>query len=550
MFSLPVRSGDDVSMSSSEHPLDPMAVRHWIAERFPVPPVAFSADGHQVALVGPVTLGLRVGGFAVVERAVGSAADGVGEDGVERLVVHVRDVHVEERPGPELRVDEASEASGVGIAGAQVSLRVRSVVGEGVMLGRFDGAMFVSDPHGAPFGEQRVRPATAAEVATVFETLDESARTIELGRHRDHPDLPARVRSKGFSRHTFMCGQSGSGKTYTTGVLFERLLMGSTLDVVVLDPNSDHVMLGSLADPDDTRPEADQFRSVQQSVSTFRARGYDGTHTLCIDFSDLDLDVQAKLLRLDPITDLDSFNVLAHITAALADTYSVVDVAQAAAQDDETSALARRIENLRLADWGLWRRDGETSAAATRPGGGHFDDNQRRFMVVDTGSLATGSERTAVSLAILGNRWRLRRDRHPVLLAIDEAHNVLPAFTDDLLLESAVELGVLIAGEGRKFGLHLFIASQRPGKVHPNVLSQCDNLLLMRMNGATDVADLEAVFSHVPPMLLRESLTFGLGQALVAGPLAPLPVVAQVGTRLTAEGGADVPTTWTTPPAS
>jgi len=95
---------------------------------------------------------------------------------------------------------------------------------------------------------------------------------------------------------------------------------------------------------------------------------------------------------------------------------------------------------------------------------------------------------------------------------------------------------VLIAGEGRKFGLHLFIASQRPGKVHPNVLSQCDNLLLMRMNGAADVTDLESVFSHVPPMLLREAFTFGLGQALVAGPLAPLPVIAQIGSRCHSRG--------------
>jgi hypothetical protein len=526
-------------MSRTDDLADPVAVRHQIAERFPIPPVAYSADGHQVSLSGPVTLGLRVGGFAVVEQGTGQ--------GAELLVVHVRDLHLEERPGPEVPFDETAAASGVGIAGARVSIRLRAVAGEGVMLGRLDGTTFESVADATPFGEQRVRPATATEVAAVFETLDASVPTIELGQHRDHPGLPARVRSKGFSRHTFMCGQSGSGKTYTTGVLFERLLMGSTLDVIVLDPNSDHVMLGSLADPDDPRPEADRFRAVQQSVSTFRARGYDGTNTLCIDFSDLPLDVQAKLLRLDPIADLDAFNALAHIAAGLGDQYSVDDVAGVAAQHDHTSALARRIENLRLADWGLWRRDGEVSAAASRPADGHLGD-QRRFVVIDTGSLATPSERTAVSLAILGNRWRLRRDRHPVLVAIDEAHNVLPAATDDPLLESAVELGVLIAGEGRKFGLHLFMASQRPGKVHPNVLSQCDNLLLMRMNGAADVADLEAVFSHVPPMLLRESLTFGLGQALIAGPLAPLPVLAQVGTRLTREGGGDVPTTWTAPP--
>lgn len=80
------------------------------------------------------------------------------------------------------------------------------------------------------------------------------------------------------------------------------------------------------------------------------------------------------------------------------------------------------------------------------------------------------------------------------------------------------------------------------------MLSQCDDLVLIRMNGARDVADLESTFSHVPPMLIRGSLGFGLGRALFAGPLAPFPVSAQVGTRLTPEGGGDVPTTWTAPP--
>ena len=122
---------------------------------------------------------------------------------------------------------------------------------------------------------------------------------------------------------------------------------------------------------------------------------------------------------------------------------------------------------------------------------------------------------------------------------------MLPASTNDPLLQSATEFGTLIAGEGRKFGLHLFLASQRPSKVHPNVLSQCDNLILMRMNGVDDIDDLQAAFSHVPPMLISESLGFSLGQALVAGPLAPLPLLAQIGTRLTAEGGGDLPTTWT-----
>jgi hypothetical protein len=69
----------------------------------------------------------------------------------------------------------------------------------------------------------------------------------------------------------------------------------------------------------------------------------------------------------------------------------------------------------------------------------------------------------------------------------------------------------------------------------------------MRMNGARDVADLEALFSHVPAPMLRAALGFGLGQALVAGPISPVPMFVQVGSRLSPEGGADVPTTWAQP---
>ena len=52
----------------------------------------------------------------------------------------------------------------------------------------------------------------------------------------------------GFDRHSFLCGQSGSGKTYSLGVILEQLLLETTLRVVVLDPNSDFVALGQTRD--------------------------------------------------------------------------------------------------------------------------------------------------------------------------------------------------------------------------------------------------------------------------------------------------------------
>ena len=57
---------------------------------------------------------------------------------------------------------------------------------------------------------------------------------------------PARLLAAKLNRHTFWCGQSGSGKTYALGVALEQILLHTKLPLVILDPNSDFVRLGEL----------------------------------------------------------------------------------------------------------------------------------------------------------------------------------------------------------------------------------------------------------------------------------------------------------------
>jgi DNA helicase HerA-like ATPase len=502
------------------------AQRTSLAERFSVAAVAYSSDGRGVGFAGPIELGVEVGRFAMVDRPDGG-----------HVVVQVRDLRVVEREAMSIDVDVSDVVPGA--ATATVRPTFRSLAGSAVVLGFLDTGGFTAVAATAPFGELRFRSADSDEVAAIVDALGGDAATFEVGTVSG-TSAPARLRAKGFARHTFMCGQSGSGKTYTTGVLFERLLAATALPILVLDPNSDHVHLGSLRDPDDTSPGAQRYRDVAGGVRVARARGLDASHTLCADFSDLELDVQARLLHLDPIVDLDGYAALRRLAGQLGDTYSIAELATEAARHPETAELATRIDNLGLADWTLWRQAGETSIAGV-------DISEARCVVLDLGSLPRPQERSIVALAVLGRRWAKRAARSPMLLAVDEAHNVFPSATNEPLLQATADLGVLIAGEGRKFGLHLLIATQRPGKVHPNVVSQCDNLVLMRMNGAADVDELTSLFSHVPAPLLRQALGFGLGQALLAGPISPVPLLAQIGARHTPEGGGDVPTTWTTP---
>ena len=87
-----------------------------------------------------------------------------------------------------------------------------------------------------------------------------------------------------------------------------------------------------------------------------------------------------------------------------------------AAGDVLSERLARRIVNLGLPTWDMWRRGDEPSLIRS----GHL--NEQRCVVLDIGSLARPEERTTVALALLGARWRNRAERRPMLIAIDEAH--------------------------------------------------------------------------------------------------------------------------------
>ena len=201
-------------------------------------------------------------------------------------------------------------------------------------------------------------------------------------------------------------------------------------------------------------------------------------------------------------------------------------------------ALAMRIRNLGIDRWGVWARD--TGESALRSLGAEGV----RCLVLDLGSLDSHEEQAVVAGAVLGTLWERRAERQPVLIVIDEAHNVCPSDPPDTLTALAAEYAVRIAAEGRKFGLYLLVCTQRPQKVQENIISQCDNLVLMRMASEADLAYTGELLSFAPRELLDGATSFRLGEALVAGKLSSHPALIRFGRRVAEEGGGDVEANW------
>jgi uncharacterized protein len=347
-------------------------------------------------------------------------------------------------------------------------------------------------------------------------------------------DAPARLRAQGFGRHTFLCGQSGSGKTYALGVILEQLLLGTDLRMVVLDPNADYVRLAEPR-PDAPDDAGARLRALDAHILGARTPG---SAPLLMRFATMPREAQAAIMRLDPLTDREEYNTFVHFVQSLAGVARAgggeVDqvVARLTQGGAVEQALAQRMENLGLVDWEVWARDRQSAAEVVASGA--------RLTVLDLSGFRTPQEPLAVSLDLIENLWAQRETRTPTLIVIDEAHNICPAEPQSSIHHALVERLTQIAAEGRKYGLWLLLSTQRPSKIAPQVLSQCDNLALMRMNSPADIAELGEVFGFAPTPMLRASRYFTQGEALMAGIFVPVPGIVRMGARLTPEGGSDV----------
>ena len=120
--------------------------------------------------------------------------------------------------------------------------------------------------------------------------------------------------------------------------------------------------------------------------------------------------------------------------------------------------------------------------------------------------------------------WTDRERRKPIALVCDEAHMYLPNKDGKNPVEQrAVESFEKIAKEGRKYGVALLVVSQRPADVSPTILSQCNNLMSLRLTNGEDQATVRRLMPESLEGLMDTLPILDIGEALVVGDAVLLP---------------------------
>lgn len=147
------------------------------------------------------------------------------------------------------------------------------------------------------------------------------------------------------------------------------------------------------------------------------------------------------------------------------------------------------------------------------------------------------SMRKVIPMIVCKQMYDLKKEKDPsgesyLNLIIDEAHNILSTQSSreseawrDYRLETFEE----IVKEGRKFGVFLTVASQRPHDISETIISQLHNYFLHRLVNNLDIRAIEKAVAYLDAVSFESLPILPTGTCVVAGVSAQVPIVVKVG---------------------
>jgi len=403
----------------------------------------------------------------------------------------------------------------------------------------------------------------------VISGVEEGRSHLNLGRYTLDKNATAYLNgNKFFQRHSLIVGGTGSGKSWTTARLLEQVAGLPKANALLFDLHGEYASLAAncfshlkMAGP----AELDGQKSLEDQVLylPYWLLSYEALVTMFVDRTDQNAPNQSMLVanaiveaKKKTLEDAGADDFLANFTVNSPVPFSLADIleqlnelneqmipgANRPKQGPHYGKLSRLISRIqaKVSDRRLgfmfspppssldlkWLNDLVSTLLSPRgcdSQGGvkiiNFSDVPSDVLPLVTGAIT--------NLVFSIHQWSPSGARHPVALLCDEAHLYIPNHNRGSAVD-ALPVFERVAKEGRKYGVGLVVISQRPSEVSKTVLSQCNNVVAMRLTNGDD----QSVISR----LLPDNLTgfsavlpaLDIGEALVVGDASLLPTRIRV----------------------
>ena len=354
------------------------------------------------------------------------------------------------------------------------------------------------------------------------------------------------------STHMAILAGTGSGKSYTAGVLIEELLRPyNRAAVLIFDPHGEY---GTLADMrghpafktvDGYAPKINVLTPEDIHIRMSSLDYYD-VLTLLPEMSDRQQSILNKaFVILKRHRKGDYRWDVQDLIAAVYEADRTIDDEGNEKTGSSAPAIEWKLERLARSDY-FHQMNHLAPKDLFEPG---------QVTVLQMNEISQ-EEQQVICAAVLRQSYQARMNTakeklssedenylpYPVFILLEEAHRFAPSHEPSRC--KAVLRTIL--SEGRKFGLGVGLITQRPGKLDSDVLSQCMSQFLMRIVNPVDQESLKYGVEAAGRDLLKELPALTKGQVIIAGACVNTPVLCQVRKRLTKHGGEtlDAPKSW------
>lgn len=392
----------------------------------------------------------------------------------------------------------------------------------------------------------------------VISECADGEHTLDLGVYRLNENARAYVDgNKLFQRHAALLGSTGSGKSWTVASILERSSQLPSSNLVVFDLHGEYKELGyakqlRVPGPDEVDSDDDSLLFLpywllnsEEIQSLFVDRSEFSAHNQVVVVQDAITEEKKAFLSAQGRTDLlQSFTLDSPIPFSLENVIGklkylneekvqgVKSLKNGPFHGEFSRLLVRMASRLNDKRYGFlfnspdkYNQFDSLSLIAEKLMG--FGGQKESIKVIDFSEVPADILPVIIGLVARIiyqiQFWTMPENRRPIAFVCDEAHLYLPRKEGNPVERRAVEAFEKIAKEGRKYAVALMIVSQRPSDVSATILSQCNNIISLRLTNADDQATVRRLLPESLESLLEALPIMDVGEAMVVGDSVLLP---------------------------